>query len=90
MSLFERTNNRIILNQQGRIFLRYVNRILGELDSAKTELLQSTMVRGSYVALASVASTQWVDLIAAFSKSKKLTKNEAQQLQALIDSFQED
>ena len=28
--------------------------------------------------------------IAAFSKSKKLTRNEAQQLQALIDSFQED
>lgn len=68
MPLFERTNNRIILNQQGRIFLRYVNQILGELDSAKTELLQSTMVRGSYVALASVASAQWVDLIAAFSK----------------------
>ena len=28
--------------------------------------------------------------IAAFSKSKKLTKNEVDQLQALIDSFQED
>ena len=28
--------------------------------------------------------------IAAFSKSKKLTKNEVNQLQALIDSFQED
>ena len=28
--------------------------------------------------------------IAAFSRSKKLTKSEAQQLQALIDSYQED
>ena len=28
--------------------------------------------------------------IAAFSKSRKLTKNEVDQLQALIDSFQED
>lgn len=28
--------------------------------------------------------------IAAFSKSKKLSKNEADQLQAFIDSFQED
>ena len=28
--------------------------------------------------------------IAAFSRSKKLSKSEAAQLQALIDSFQED
>ena len=36
--LFDRTNNQITLNLQGRIFLRYVNQVLTSLDCAKTEL----------------------------------------------------
>ena len=66
--LFERTNNRIILNRQGQIFLRYVNQVFTSLDCAKTELRHSTMLQGQNVSIASVSSTQWVDMITAFSQ----------------------
>lgn len=66
--LFDRTNNSILLNPQGQIFLRYVNQIFTNLDCAKTELRQSIMHQGQHVSIASVASTQWVDLITAFSQ----------------------
>ena len=66
--LFDRTNNRIKLNRQGHIFLRYVNQVFSTLDSAKTELRQSAMLQGQHVSVASVASTQWVDMITAFSQ----------------------
>lgn len=68
MALFDRTNNRILLNRQGQIFLRYVNQIFSSLDCAKTELQQSIMHHGQHVSIASVASTQWVDMITAFSQ----------------------
>lgn len=68
VQLFDRTNNKIILNQQGQIFLRYVNQIFTNLDCAKTELRQSVMQQGQHVSIASVASTQWVDMITAFSQ----------------------
>ena len=66
--LFDRTGNRISLNAQGQIFLRYVNQIFSNLDCAKTELKQSLMQQGQHISIASVASTQWVDLITAFSQ----------------------
>ena len=69
MRLFDRTNNRITLNQQGQIFLRYVNQVFSELECAQTELRQSVMLRGQYISLAAVASTQLVDVIAAFSET---------------------
>lgn len=68
VALFDRTNNRIMLNHQGQIFLRYVNRVFSELESARTELRQSMMLQGQHVSLACVASTQWVDMITAFSQ----------------------
>ena len=68
VQLFDRTNNKIILNQQGQLFLRYVNQIFTNLDCAKTELRQSVMHQGQHVSIASVASTQWVDMITAFSQ----------------------
>lgn len=68
MPLFDRTNNRIRLNRQGQIFLRYVNQIFSNLDCAKTELQQSIMRQGQNVSIACVASTQWVDMITAFSQ----------------------
>lgn len=68
MPLFDRTNNRIMLNRQGQIFLRYVNQIFSSLECAKTELQQSIMHQGQHVSFASVASTQWVDMITAFSQ----------------------
>ena len=68
VQLFDRTNNKIILNQQGQIFLRYVNQIFTNLNCAKTELRQSVMHQGQHVSIASVASTQWVDMITVFSQ----------------------
>ena len=66
--LFDRTGNRISLNQQGQIFLRYINQIFSNLECAKTELKQSLMHQGQHISIASVASTQWVDLITAFTQ----------------------
>lgn len=65
--LFDRTNNQIALNLQGRIFLRYVNQVLANLDCAKTELRQSTMRQGPHISIACVASTQWVDMMTALT-----------------------
>lgn len=69
MPLFERTNNRIRLNRQGQILLRYANKIFGEVDCAKRELQQSILRQGQHVSLACVASTQWVDMVTAFSET---------------------
>jgi len=82
--LFDRTGNKITLNQQGQIFLRYVNQIFSNLECAKTELKQSLMHQGQHISIASVASAQWVDLITAFSQENphftlsctSLTQNE--------------
>lgn len=68
VQLFDRTNNRIILNQQGQILLRYVNQVFSTLDTAKTELRQSMLLQGKHASVACVASTQWVDMITAFSQ----------------------
>lgn len=84
VQLFDRTGNKIALNQQGQIFLRYVNQIFSNLECAKTELKQSLMRQGKHISIASVASAQWVDLITAFSQENphftlsctSLTQNE--------------
>ena len=68
MPLFDRTGNKITLNQQGQIFLRYVNQIFSNLECAKTELKQSMMQQGQHISIASVASAQWVNLITAFTQ----------------------
>ncbi len=67
-TLFDRTNNRIILNQQGEIFLRYVNQILSALDCAKAELYQSMYNRENHVCVYYVGTAIWTDLIAAFTQ----------------------
>lgn len=84
VSLFDHTGNKITLNQQGQIFLRYVNQIFSNLECAKTELRQSIMHQGQHISIATVASTQWVDLITAFTQENphftlsctSLTQNE--------------
>ena len=68
MPLFDRTNNSIRLNRQGRIFLRYVNQIFASLDCAKIELRQSMVPQGQHVSVATMSSNLWVDLIASFSQ----------------------
>lgn len=42
VQLFDRTNNRVVLNDQGRAYLRHVNKILNDLDQAKLELQSMT------------------------------------------------
>lgn len=66
--LFDRTNNRIILNRQGEIFLRYVKRTLTELEYTKTELRQSLAENRHHISLACVSATQWVELITSFAQ----------------------
>ena len=68
VQLFDRTNNQILLNRQGQIFLRYVNQMFDTLDTAKTVLSQSMMRAGRHVSIATISSTQWVDMITAFSR----------------------
>ena len=68
MKLFDRTNNRIVLNRQGEIFLRYVNQVMSTLDCAKSELQQSLLFQGHHVSVASIASTQLVDMVTAFTQ----------------------
>lgn len=38
VKLFDRGNNRIVLNEQGKAYLRHVNQILGDLSQAKEEI----------------------------------------------------
>ncbi len=65
--LFDRTNNKIILNEQGGIFLRHVNQVFDSLEDAKTELRQSMLQQGPHISVANVNSTMWVDMIMAFT-----------------------
>ena len=66
--LFDRTNNSIILNNQGQILLRYVNQVFYNLDSARKELETASRFNRQHVCIASIASTQLVDMITAFSQ----------------------
>lgn len=66
--LFDRSSNRVVLNQQGRILLRYVNQMFSSLDCAKMELRQSMLSQQQHVRIASVATIILVDLITAFSE----------------------
>lgn len=65
--LFDRTGNRIRLNAQGALFLRHVNRVFDELEEARQELQQS-LRQEQNITMATVSSSQWVDLISAFSQ----------------------
>ncbi|MBR2937807.1 MAG: LysR family transcriptional regulator [Oscillospiraceae bacterium] len=67
MKLFDRTSNRITLNAQGQILLKYVNQVFANLESAKQELHQSMLHQGPHISLVSINSLMWVNLIASFT-----------------------
>ena len=67
VKLFDRTSNRITLNAQGQILLKYVNQVFANLDSAKQELNQSLLHQGPHISLVSINSLMWVNLIASFT-----------------------
>lgn len=64
--LFDRTNNRILLNAQGNIFLKHVNQIFDSLESAKQEMQQSLLPQQPRISLLSINTTMWVNPITAF------------------------
>lgn len=64
--LFDRTNNRILLNAQGHIFLKYINQIFASLESAKQELQQSLLPQSPRISLLSINTAMWVNPITAF------------------------
>ena len=66
LPLFDRTNNRISLNREGEIFLRYVEQIFDNLDRARTELRQSLQQQEQAVGVATLISNPWVDLLVDF------------------------
>lgn len=66
--LFDRTGNRIALNAQGEIFLRYVNEVFDCLERAKTELHHSLLRQQQHIWLANTGSNLWMELITAFSQ----------------------
>jgi DNA-binding transcriptional LysR family regulator len=65
--LFDRASNQITLNAQGHIFLKYVNQIFADLESAKQELQQSMFHQGPHISLSSINTLIWVNLIASFT-----------------------
>lgn len=65
--LFDRTHNRIVLNEQGRVFLRYTNQILSSLEYAKNELRSSLENNSSHIRIAMTNANLWVGLLCAFS-----------------------
>lgn len=66
--LFDRSNNRITLNRQGEILLRYTNQILSELDNAKYEMQRSLHEREPHIHVAMTTSNIWIELLASFSQ----------------------
>lgn len=68
VKLFDRTSNRITLNRQGKILLRYTDQIFSQLDSAKTEIAQSLQQQKQHVSILTVSSVQWVDMITTFTQ----------------------
>ena len=48
VKLFDRTNNRIELNKQGKVYLGYVNQILSDLSQAN-QMIQDTKQEDSEV-----------------------------------------
>lgn len=65
--LFDRTNNRIILNAQGKILLKYANQIFSTIDDAARELQDSIRRQGHHISITCVNTAMWVNLITAFT-----------------------
>lgn len=69
VSLFDRGNNKIVLNRQGQIFLQYAKQVLTDLECTKAEIRQSLSEKPQHISLTCVSTTMWVDLVAAFSQA---------------------
>ncbi len=67
VKLFDRTSNRILLNAQGQILLRYVDQVFSTLENAKQEISHSVLRQGSHISLVNTNSVMWDNLIATFT-----------------------
>ena len=67
--LFDRSAKRIVLNQYGEVFLRYVNQMFDVLACAQTELRQISMQQRRHIWIATTTSNLWMDLITEFSQA---------------------
>lgn len=65
--LFDRTNNRILLNEQGKLLLGYVNQLLDILDNMETAMQRSRQQQQDHIQVAVTFSNLWVGLICAFT-----------------------
>lgn len=69
MRLFDRTNNKIVLNRQGEIFLQGVNRIFATLENTREEMNRSLSGQTEQsLSLCMISSTQWVELVTSYSQ----------------------
>ena len=69
MPLFDRSNNKITLNQQGQIFLQGVNRIFATLENTQEEMSRSLKAQTEQtLSLCMISSTQWVELVTSYSQ----------------------
>lgn len=69
MPLFDRSSNKITLNQQGQIFLQGVNRIFATLENTQEEMSRSLKAQTEQtLSLCMISSTQWVELVTSYSQ----------------------
>jgi len=71
MPLFERSGNRVTLNKQGQIFLRYVEQVFAALDCAQTEMCHSLLQQEEPVGVATMLANPWVDLLGDFCQTHR-------------------
>ena len=60
VQLFDRTNNKIVLNQQGEIFLQGVNRIFATLENTREEMNRSLIRDSMYPSLVLPLPNGWI------------------------------
>lgn len=70
VKLFDRSNNRIVLNEQGRIFLHYVDLVFTNLESARKDIQLSLEERNVNIPLAVTTSNLWLELFDAYALAK--------------------
>jgi len=67
VKLFDRSNNRIAINQHGQLLLGYVNQMMTLLDNMENDLRKSKKQEQEQIRVAVTYSNLWVGLICAFS-----------------------
>ena len=67
VKLFDRSNNRIVINQHGQLLLGYVNQMMTLLDNMENDLRKSKKQEQEQIRVAVTYSNLWVGLICAFS-----------------------